>query len=243
MDSPVTIDTEKLYRLLAAQPFVAGLGRDAYSRVVDSASCHYRGRSQFLFRQGEPATEFFVVATGSLKLYRMSSAGDEKIVARVGPGQSFAEGVLFMEPPRYPVHAQAMEASQVLGLSRQVYRDILVRSPDTCLSVMSELTGRIRRLLDEIESLTLQNGRDRVIHFLLSLMPRGAPDNTTIKLPTRKATVAAQLSIRPETLSRILSGLARDGLLVRTSGPTTFRIPAPDALRRQVPNPEADHEQ
>lgn len=234
--SSVAMNPETLHQLIAAQSCSAGLGGDACTRLARTASCHALAPGQFLFRQHEPAAQFFVVAAGSIKLYRMSPAGQEKVVAQVATGDSFAEGVLFMDAPRYPVHAQAIEASHVIGLSAATYRDILLSSPETCLALMGRLSGRIGRLLDEIESLTLQNSRDRVIHFLHGLLPPDAADNTVITLPARKETIAAQLSIRPETLSRVLSGLVRDGLVARTASSATFRIPAPDVLRRQIPN-------
>lgn len=238
-DSPVTVDIETRHGLMAAQPFTAGLNSDACARLAETASCHSLARGQFLFRQHEPATHFFLVVAGSLKLYRIAPTGAEKIVGRVGPEESFAEGVLFMDRPQYPVHAQAETTSEVLGLSRAVYRDILAASPETCLAVMGQLTGRIRRLLDEIESLTLQSSRDRVIRFLRDQLASQARDNMTVTLPAPKITIAAQLSIRPETLSRILGGLVDDKLIERTPDPAIFRIPSPRALHN--PTPGAPH--
>lgn len=229
------MDADAPARLIAAQPFAAGLGDDALERLIDTAAHRRVAEGQFLFHQQAAATRFFVVIEGKLKLYRISAAGSEKIIGRVGAGDSFAEGIAFMECPRYPVHAQAIEDSRVIGLSRKVYREQLIASPETCLAVMGKLTGRISRLLDEIECLTLRGGRDRVIRFLLGLVPNdgAARNDATITLPARKNTIAAQLSIRPETLSRILAGLNRDGLIQRTADPHRLYIPEPAVLRRE----------
>lgn len=232
-----------LGRLIAAQSFAAGLDDDALGRLVDTSVGYRLTEDQFLFNQDTPASRFFVVVEGTLKLYRVSPAGDEKIIGRAEAGDSFAEGVVFMDSPHYPVHAQAIEASRVLGLSRDIYRAQLMTSPETCLAVMGQLTGRITRLLDEIESVTLSRGRDRVIRFLLGLLPGSetSENTTTIRLPARKNTIAAQLSIRPETLSRILAALVRDGLIQRTADPGSLHIPDPEILRRAFNHPIVNH--
>src|SRR5699024_7091050 len=135
-------------------------------------------------------------------LYRLSAAGDEKIMGLSGRNATFAEGILFMSQPHYPVNAQALEDSDLLGLNREAYLSILSESFPTCMSVMAEVTGRIQSLLNEIESLTLRDSRYRVVHFLVGLMPPNAAGELTVTLPARKSAIAARLSIRPETLSR-----------------------------------------
>ncbi len=54
---------------------------------------------QLLFDRGQPARHFYVVLDGQVNLVLYSKAGEEKIVDILGPGQSFAEAVMFMAGP------------------------------------------------------------------------------------------------------------------------------------------------
>lgn len=226
--------------LLARQPFVTGLGEQAMRHLIDEATLFELDEGEFLFRQEAEAEHFFVVLAGELKLHRLSYAGNEKVVARVGPDDSFAEGIAFMNEPRYPVHAQAIQACRVLGLSRDSFRRQLARAPQACLDIMALLTDRIQNLLDEIENLTLHSSRDRVIRFLLDLaqsrhnISQRQGTAITLQLPCPKHAIASQLSIRAETLSRILAGLIEQQLIQRTQALDELHIPDPWLLQQAI---------
>ncbi|MGH8207543.1 MAG: Crp/Fnr family transcriptional regulator [Steroidobacteraceae bacterium] len=165
---------------------------------------------QRLFMQGQKADAFFVVHCGSIKLFRESSSGLEKIVRLVKNEQSFAESVLFCEPPHYPVHAQAVTDTALFRIEREAYLAALRDSFDTCRAVMMQMVGRIYRQWDEIEALSLHGSHARVARYLYGLIPTGA---SAIRLPARKALIAVQLGLAPETLSRGLRSLAQQRVI------------------------------
>lgn len=169
-----------------------------------------------LFSQGEAASHFWWLESGQVKLYRLSRDGHQKVMGLAAPGQTFAEGVLFMETPRYPVNAEALLPSTVLGIERGAYLSILETSFATCRELFARMVQRTQRHLDEIEALTIQNARYRLANYLLRLLET-AKDGTTIRLPARKVLIASQLAIQPETLSRLLREL-EDGRLIRVHG-------------------------
>lgn len=191
----------------------AALTESQWTRIVSHAHARSFRSAQHLFSRGDPAQEFFLLQEGLVKLYRVSAEGHEKIMRLIRPGMTFAESVMFMDEPRYPVHAQGVEPGAVLAIGSAAYLDILRESFDTCRTVMATMTQRIHAHWDEIEALTLQNSRYRVVSYLLSLLPEEEVEQARIKLPSRKALIAAQLAATPETLSRILHALSEEGLI------------------------------
>jgi len=174
---------------------------------------HHRqlAAGQALFSQGDRAEAFFIVRSGAMKLFRVSPQGTEKIMRLVRGGQSFAESVLFSDPPRYPVHAQAAEDSDLLAIEREAYLRLLRESFDTCRAVMAQMTQRIYAHWNEIEALSLHGAMPRVAHYLLEqLASQGSP---TLRLPLPKVQIAAQLGLAPETLSRALRKLTEGGAI------------------------------
>ncbi|MGH8150053.1 MAG: Crp/Fnr family transcriptional regulator [Steroidobacteraceae bacterium] len=168
---------------------------------------------QRLFDQDAPAEAFFVVSSGSVKLYRESAAGVEKIMRLVKSGQSFAESVLFSDPPRYPVHAQCISASLLAVIPCEPYLALLRESFDTCRAVMAQMVDRIHRHWNEIEALSLHSSQGRVARYILDLAPtaHGAP--AVVRFPAHKALIAGQLGLAPETLSRGLRALTDRGII------------------------------
>jgi CRP-like cAMP-binding protein len=207
----------------------AALTEAQWARVAPHT--HVRGfdAGQRFFSQGDPAREFFVLLEGVAKLYRVSAEGQEKIMRLISPGMSFAESIMFMDEPRYLVHAEGIEPGKLAAIESAAYLDILRESFDACRTVMARMTERIQAHWDEIEALTLQNSRYRVVSYLLGLVPDGAAGAARITLPSRKALIAAQLAATPETLSRILHALSNEGLIEMHD--YEVRIPDLSALR------------
>ncbi|HET7371005.1 MAG TPA: Crp/Fnr family transcriptional regulator [Gammaproteobacteria bacterium] len=184
-----------------------------------------------LFVQDDRADAFWWLESGQIKLYRLSRDGHQKVMGLVAPRQSFAEGILFMETPRYPVNAQAVSVSTVHGFDRDTYLTILETSFATCRGLFRQMVRRTQRHLDEIEALTIQNARFRLVHYLLRLRRAATDDEPeTIRLPARKGLIASQLAMQPETLSRLFRELEREGLIgVRGD---SIRIKDAEALQR-----------
>lgn len=166
-----------------------------------------------LFDRGQQAERFYLVISGQIKLFRLSESGNEKIVEIMGPGKLFAEAVMFLPERRYPVSSAALVDSEVYGFDMRLFLGLLQDSNQLCFRMLGDLSFKLHHLINEIDSLTLQNATLRVIHFLLGHIDDRDAESAVIELPAPKYGIAARLSITPETLSRILHGMERDGLL------------------------------
>jgi CRP-like cAMP-binding protein len=133
-----------------------------------------------------------------------------------------------MDEPRYPVNAEAVVASVVIGFDRQGYLAILENSFPACRALLRQMVRRTRHHLDEIEALTIQNARYRLAHFLLQLPPTEDAERT-ITLPARKHLIAARLAMQPETLSRLFNELER-AEIIRVHG-SDIEVRNREALR------------
>ncbi len=168
---------------------------------------------EILIHQGQPAAEFFLMLDGEMKLAATSQMGLEKILHIIKPGHTFAEVMMFLEKPAYPVNAQALLPSRVVAFPNKLYKSMLGESIDACFNVLADYSVRIRHLVGEIEALTLHNATFRVIYYLLQEIPSHQYGSTSVELRTPKHAIASRLSMTPETLSRIFSKLKRDGVI------------------------------
>ena len=201
-------------------------------RLLASALTRQFASGERLFRHGEVAEHCFLLRSGCVKLYRLSPEGDEKIMRLIQPSETFAESILFMPSPRYPVHGEGVEAGELMAFDRASFLAILRDSFPTCLAVMAQMTQRIQAHWDEIETLALQNSRYRVTHYLLSLVPPGELGRVTVTLPARKMLIAARVAVTPETLSRTLRALSDEGL-IEVSGDSVTLLDV-QALRQRM---------
>lgn len=197
---------------LRLHPFFAELDAAGLDAVRVGVRRVMLAPGERLFAMGDRADRFWLVRDGRIKLYRIAPNGAEKVVEVIGPGQTFAEAVMFLTLREYPVHSEALTAAEVLGFDADRFLAVLRGSPETCLRVLGGLSLRLRRRIDEIEALSLQNSTLRVITWLLQNLPEpgAAP---VIRLDVQKKVLASRLSLQPETLSRVLHALADRGVI------------------------------
>ncbi len=189
------------------------LSEPQLERVTQSMATVKLSAKQSLFSFRQPAQRFYLVKSGQIKLFRVSPEGDEKVVEIIQPGKTFAEAIMFMERHMYPVNAEAIEASELYSFDMGVFLDLLKDSRQTCFRLMASMSQRLHALVEEINSLTLQNATYRLVNYLLEQLPEGAVEAPSIHLSTPKSVIASRLSIQPETLSRTLARLSARGLL------------------------------
>ena len=192
----------------------AALDPCQFRLVIDSTRVVRLDGGERLFDHGQPARQFFHLRSGQLKLFRNSPRGGEKIIEIVQPGGTFAQAVMFMAPAGgYPVSAEAIEPSVLLGFDNEVMRGVLRGSADTCLRMLASLSHRLRQQVDEIEKLTLHSAASRLAGYLVEQIPRGAHISWAIRLTAPKNVIASRLGIQPETFSRTAARLMQDGLI------------------------------
>ncbi|MFB1489200.1 MULTISPECIES: Crp/Fnr family transcriptional regulator [unclassified Thiocapsa] len=195
---------------LKTAPLLAGLSTEQLERVSRHAVRVVLGAEQILFSQGDPAERFYLVLAGQIQLYRLSPSGAEKVIELVSPGQTFAEALMFLNAPRYPVCAGALAPTELISLDARDFAQMLRESVETCFLMLGSLSQRLRGLIGEIDNLTMHSASSRVARYLLAKIP---PDRRMIKLDVRKGVLASRLSIQPETFSRVVKDLGAQGVI------------------------------
>ncbi len=175
-----------------------------HSHIIDMVE------GESLFFQGDDASSFYLVISGRIKLYRVSPEGKEKVVEIVEAGATFAEALMFMDEPHYPVTATALAPSRVIGVNSKDFKSMLRESIDSCFLLLGKMCFRLRGLIREIDALSLDTGTVRTVSYLLQQAP---PDTDNFELQVAKSVIASRLSVKPETFSRILKNLHEQGIV------------------------------
>ncbi len=173
------------------------------------------GRGSVLFEEGEAAAGFYVVASGKVKVYKLSPEGKERILHVVLPGQSFADAAIFAEGC-YPAFAETLVASELLFFPKDEFLRLLHEHSQLAINMIAGLSKYLRQFTAQIEDLTFRDVPARLARFL---MDQGADHNQRLELPFSKAQLASNLGTTSETLSRTLRKFA-DEDMIRVSGKT-----------------------
>ena len=204
-----------LPRYLSMQPLFQEMDRCELERLASGCTLRRHSRGDMVFRVGEPCEAFHVTVTGQVKLFVISPAGAEKVIEIMGPGQSFAEALMFTGRP-YILNAQALTDSLVLSIGKEAVVGEIERDPRFALRMLAGISRRLHGLVHDVESYALHSGLQRVIGYLLRDQPAEdcvSGETITVSLPVSKATIASRLSLTPEYFSRVLHELESTGLI------------------------------
>jgi CRP-like cAMP-binding protein len=215
------------YAVLARIPLFSGLPPDALRLLLADAWVQSFPRNVVLFVKDDPASRCYVVFDGWVKLFRTTEGGNETVISVFTRGESFAEAAIF-DRASYPVSAAAVEESRLLVIPAEPFMERLSQNGEYALKVLASMSRHLRRLVNQVERLTMKSSTERLAEFLLRLSPVFAGP-ATIQLPLDKALIAGRLGMQPETFSRSLAKLRRVGVVSRGSEVTISDVMA---LRR-----------
>jgi CRP-like cAMP-binding protein len=169
--------------------------------------------AEVLFSQGEEFKQIFLLISGNIKLTKITANGQEKIFTIFNAGESFAEAIMLMGKKTYPISAVALNSVTIVAIDAVHYKQMLSESIDVCFQLMAAMSQKMHWLINEVNRLSLHDATFRLVTFLLDKKPK---TSNIIYCQVPKNVIASRLSIKPETLSRILKKLS-DKKLIKTN--------------------------
>ena len=208
------LDVKSETAILAGVSLFKELNTTQLDRVAQGTHEVKVTKGGLLFNKGAIPDGFYIVIDGRIKLSFISREGKEYIAEIFGPGESFGEAVMFLDRP-YPVCAQALKDSTVLHVSKDVILHCVEQNPGFSLKIIAGLCDRLADRVLALEFLTVHSSVQRVVGYLLREIEYAEceRDGADVLLEVSKATIAAQLNLTPETLSRVLHRLSEEGLV------------------------------
>ncbi|GAB4568856.1 MAG: transcriptional regulator Dnr [Rhizobacter sp.] len=198
-----------LPRYLSVLPLFNEMSTTELQRLATGCQLRRLGRGDMVFHVGQPCDEFHVTVIGQVKLFAISPAGQEKVIELVGPGNSFAEALMFTGRP-YIINAQSLTDTLLLSVSKAAVLAEIEHDGRFALRMLAGISRRLHGLVKDVEANSLHSGLQRVIGYLLrgqDMENCDCHEAVTVSLPVSKATIASLLSLTPEYFSRVLHEL------------------------------------
>jgi CRP/FNR family transcriptional regulator, dissimilatory nitrate respiration regulator len=224
---------------LRGSQLFAGLPAADLEAIAEITIVKSLEKGEYLFREGDPSSGFYVVQKGAVNVHRVNAAGKEQVIHVFRPGETFAEASLATDLG-YPADSRALESSQVLLVRKSEFLQLLRRRPELGLRMLGSMALHLRVLVGQIEDLTLKDVETRLANWLIKRCPNSAsPTPHTINLTITKRALAAELSTVGETFSRTLAKFRERGLVTVRGNVITIVNPAKltELLRRNLGEP------
>ncbi|HVG72245.1 MAG TPA: Crp/Fnr family transcriptional regulator [Vicinamibacterales bacterium] len=198
-----------------AIPLFTALDGAALDEVKAAAQMRRVGAGATFFREGDPASSFFVLDSGSVKLTQLTPEGHQVVLRLVGPGDAFG-GVAAFGGGTYPITAEAVTDAAALEWLGSVMTRLMERHPRLALNALQFVASRLHELEVRYRQLATEKVERRVARALLRLVQQaGRPieAGVLIDLPLSRDDIAQMTGTTLYTVSRIVSRFETDGLL------------------------------
>jgi CRP-like cAMP-binding protein len=162
-----------------------------------------------LFRKGHPTFAIFRVASGKIRLTRVTAGGAEVPVHTAHAGELFAEAALFSA--HYHCDAIAVGDSEVLVYPKAEIVRALKMNEEVMWEFASVLAQRVQGLRTQMEIRQVRSARERILQSLrLRADHQGCwqPDGTLKQF-------AEEIGLTHEALYRALAALEGEGRIRR----------------------------
>ncbi len=190
--------------------FFESFPKDLIEKISMSSRLKKISSNQLIFNQGDKAKCFYLILSGQIKLSRLSPGGNEKVIAIMEPNRLFAEATILNNATGYPVNAEVVQDAQIICIDSCAFRQLLLTFPELCLKMIAKLSQKLHFLIGEVDKLTLHNASYRLVSYLLE---QAKKSDGSVQLSVPKHVIASRISVKPETFSRILKQLSKDGLV------------------------------
>lgn len=177
-------------------------------RLYKISSLKEYKKGNIVFYEGDQPKKLKLLLDGIVKVYKVDAKGKEVILHFFQPQTLIAE-TAHMQKINYPATAICETDCKLLEIDYASFEKDFLRNPEISFKIIQSLSKKVKALQNVITTNLTMNTFSRVCKFIYD------NEKHINELSHRK--IAAVLNITPETLSRHLSILKKDGVIVVNS--------------------------
>jgi CRP-like cAMP-binding protein len=171
-------------------------------------------KDQMLFHEGDRATDYLQVESGTIKMFTVSAEGQEFIQGIFNPGESFGEPALIAKFP-YPGSAMAIEPSKVWKLPADYFFQMLKENFDLHLKMDQVLCQRLKYKSMVLSEISSHEPEHRILSLLKHYKSKSNPERRDkIIIPYTRQQLADMSGLRVETVIRAVKKMEKDRKLL-----------------------------
>ncbi len=121
-------------------PILKKLPKEIRDEIVQRAEYKKFAAGSMVCRQGDPGDSFFMIKSGTVRIYRKTEEDIETELAVLGPGGSFGEMALLTGAPR-AANVKVVEDAELTSLSKEQFDRILKNYPVVSLTLIKQMAS------------------------------------------------------------------------------------------------------
>lgn len=163
-----------------------------------------------LFEEGQPCEGVWIVASGSVRIYKFTPGGRQIVLAVQEAPATVAEVPVFDGGP-YPATVITQEPCEAMLIRKDDFIACCRRNPELTLKFLSVFSARLRHLVGFVERITFGSIRQRLAVAVLEMAD--AAGTASFAMPETHEDLANRLGTVREVVSRNLGRFQSEGLI------------------------------
>ena len=196
--------------ILSGIPLFSGLGDLEAQALAQRAVEKRYAPDEMLFWEGEPCAGIFLLAEGSVKIFKTSASGREMMLSLEAAPCTVAELPLFDGGP-YPASVRAVSPLVAYFINKADFYQVCRQYPEVALKVLAVVGKRLRHLVMVVESITFGSVTQRLARLLLDMSRDAGGGPFTLALTHQE--MASRLGTVREVVSRNLARFKGESLI------------------------------
>ena len=210
--------------LMRNTPLFAGLSDLEVDALADCMGNRKFARSMIIFHKGSLGQNLYLIETGRVRIYSLSTEGQEITINMLGPGEAFGELSLLDGLPR-SAGAMAVEKTVAYTLHRDDFLRQLDANPRMARSILEMVSMRLRYTTILAESFAFMDAPGRVAAKLLELVNRygAGVGKNEIELRLTQRELASWVAVSRESVNKVLGAFRDQGIIKIDGGVITIK--------------------
>lgn len=215
MSSPIADKNLRLHSGFSQAKVFSGLASGELAEIAASFRPRTYPRGSHLFLQGQPASVYYLIGEGQVKVLQTSSAGFDVILHIFGPGDLIGALPMLGEGT-YPGTAVGLTEVVAFSVASGDFEAILKRFPAVTVNLLHFAAGILQAThvrLRELATERVERRIARAIARLASQMGVKTDEGITLSVPLSRQDLANLTGTTLFTVSRTLKAWERKGIL------------------------------
>jgi CRP/FNR family transcriptional regulator len=173
-------------------------------------------KGSFLFQEGQPASEMYLILSGRIQISKMNAEGQELYLRLCSEHDIVGELTLFTEDPRYIFNAREMEDGHVAGIQLDPLEKALFQNSNLGYQFIRWMNDHIRRTMTKFRDLVLFGKKGALYSTLIRLSNSyglSKADGIHLTVPITTQDLAHFCGTAREIVSRMLTELKKEKII------------------------------
>ena len=171
-------------------------------------------KNSVIHHEGDTCESIGVIVSGKVDVVSYSFQGKELILNSLKAGEIFGNNLIFSSEPIYKGEVIAKEKCVIAFINKENLLFLLQNNKDFLELYLKAQSDFGKSLNARIQLLSFTNAEERLQYY--------ASKNDNVIIFKNVTTLAAQIGIQRETLSRLLTSLVKRHLIKKEKGKITF---------------------